>query len=403
MTAIASNRANLDADENTENLIKVMIVDDSVVVRGLVSRWVKEEPGMVAIGKCSNGQIAIQEAADLLPDVIILDIEIPVMNGIDALPKILEAVPGVKVIMASTLTQRNAEISLNALSLGAADYIPKPVNNSGVTTSVEFRTDLLAKIRAFGKNHKVQSVQLDKPILNKARLERIKSKSLETTQSSTAKPAVEATRIVDSGENFALRPFSSQMPKILVIGSSTGGPPALLTIFNELGPSLKNIPVLVTQHMPSTFTTIFAEHLGKSALMDAHEGVDGEQISPGKIYVAPGGKHMMVEKKGAFPFIKITDGPEINFCKPAVDPLFQTVAECYGASALTLVLTGMGSDGSQGAVTVADKGGTVIAQDKETSVVWGMPGATAKAGACSSILPLNKIAPKLKELITGRV
>lgn len=379
----------------SSSTIKVLIVDDSVVVRGLVSKWVGEEIGLEAVGKCSNGAKAVDEVKALNPDVIILDIEMPVMDGLEALPKILKILPGVKVIMASTLTQRNAEISLKALSLGAADYVPKPVSNSGVTTSTVFREDLLNKIKVLGESALKQKDR------KKPSIAPIVRQPINTGSSDKSEVGAQSDK--SSANNYVLREFSKTPARILAIGSSTGGPPALIAVLEQLGPALKNIPILVTQHMPATFTKIFAEHLGRAAGIPSAEGIDGEPIMSGQIYVAPGGRHMVVERKGAFPIIRLTDGPEINFCKPAVDPLFESVSKCYGAGTLSVVLTGMGADGANGAVTIADAGGSVIAQDEATSVVWGMPGSTAKAGACASILPLKQIAPKLKQLLTGQL
>lgn len=392
MTAIAQNlSARSGSAVSATNSIRVMVVDDSVVVRGLVSKWVDEEAGMESIGKCSNGAKAVEEVKALNPDVIVLDIEMPVMDGLEALPKILKLCPGVKVIMASTLTQRNAEISLKALSLGASDYVPKPVSNSGVTTSSAFKIDLINKIKALGSTLLKQKAKIAPA-----------RPAVVTAKTPTAKPTAAVSPSAGSDDGYTLREYSKKPPRILIVGSSTGGPPALISVLEELAPVLKQIPVLVTQHMPATFTKIFAEHLGRAAGLPSAEGIDGEQVHSGKIYVAPGGRHMILERKGAFPIIRLTDGPEVNFCKPAVDPLFESVAKCYGATTLSIVLTGMGSDGAKGAKIVADAGGSVIAQDEATSVVWGMPGATAKIGACSEVLPLKQIAPKLKQLITGQ-
>ncbi|MEP3477456.1 MAG: chemotaxis response regulator protein-glutamate methylesterase [Hyphomicrobiales bacterium] len=392
MTAIAQNlSARSGSAVSATNSIRVMVVDDSVVVRGLVSKWVDEEAGMESIGKCSNGAKAVEEVKALNPDVIVLDIEMPVMDGLEALPKILKLCPGVKVIMASTLTQRNAEISLKALSLGASDYVPKPVSNSGVTTSSAFKIDLINKIKALGSTLLKQKAKIAPA-----------RPAVVTAKTPTAQPTTAVSPSAGSADGYTLREYSKKPPRILIVGSSTGGPPALISVLEELAPALKQIPVLVTQHMPATFTKIFAEHLGRAAGLPSAEGIDGEQVHSGKIYVAPGGRHMILERKGAFPIIRLTDGPEVNFCKPAVDPLFESVAKCYGATTLSIVLTGMGSDGAKGAKIVADAGGSVIAQDEATSVVWGMPGATAKIGACSEVLPLKQIAPKLKQLITGQ-
>jgi len=384
MNAITSHELSVPnkSSQNQDN-IRVMIVDDSVVVRGLVSRWVEEEDGLVSVGKFSNGQKAIEGVVEADPDIVILDIEMPVMDGMQALPQILKLVPGTKVIMASTLTQRNAEISLSALSLGAADYVPKPVSNSGVTTSKEFRCDLIEKVRVLGRAKKSRS--------------RLPSKRVEKTSQTISKIVTNST----VPTKYNLRSFSNVRPRILVIGSSTGGPPAVMKVLEDVAPVLKYLPVLITQHMPATFTGIFAGHLGRGTGVPTKEGQDGDLIKAGNIYVAPGGKHMIIERDGAKPIIRLTDGPEINFCKPAVDPLFDSVAKVYGAATLATVFTGMGADGANGAVNIADAGGSVIAQDEASSVVWGMPGVTAKAGACSAILPLNQIASKLTQLIQG--
>jgi two-component system chemotaxis response regulator CheB len=188
---------------------------------------------------------------------------------------------------------------------------------------------------------------------------------------------------------------------VLVIGASTGGPQALQVLMRGLDPVLRRLPVLVTQHMPPTFTTILAEHLGRTIARPAHEGLHGETVSAGTLYVAPGGRHMQIERKGEQARIVIDDGPPVNFCRPSVDPLFTSAAATYGVGTLAVVLTGMGADGAAGAERVAAAGGSVIAQDEATSVVWGMPGAAAEAGVCSGVLALEAIAPKVIELVTG--
>lgn len=389
MTSLAISPLSKPTGIAGQNDIRVAIVDDSVVVRGLVSRWVAEEDGLLAVGKFSNGLKAVEGIKDVDPDIVILDIEMPVMNGIEALPLIIKAVPNVKVIMASTLTQRNAEISLNALSLGAADYVPKPVSNSGVTTSVEFRRDLVEKIRALGAAN-ARKRKVAAPVKST-------SSSRTTTQVSVAQKSIDTQSPV-----YEMRPFSNVRPRVLIIGSSTGGPPALMSVLAELAPLIKYLPVLITQHMPATFTGIFASHIARATGIETLEGVDGETIVAGRIYVAPGGKHMIIERDGPQPVIRLTTGPEVNFCKPAVDPLFDSASKIYGPATLAAVFTGMGSDGSRGSVKVADAGGSVVIQDEETSVVWGMPGATAKLGAACAILPLNKMSRQISQLIQGK-
>ena len=190
-------------------------------------------------------------------------------------------------------------------------------------------------------------------------------------------------------------------PRVLLIGSSTGGPQALKSLVGTLASVVDHAPVLVTQHMPPTFTTILAEHLARAANRPAHEAVDGEIIHYGKIYVAPGGRHMRVTRRDGNPVIELNDGPMVNFCKPAVDPLFTSAAEIWGNGALAVVLTGMGSDGTHGAADIVNAGGSIIAQDEATSVVWGMPGSVAHAGLCSAVLPLDQIGPKIVRLFGG--
>ena len=367
--------------------IKVMVVDDSAVVRGLVTRWIGAEEGIEVIARHSNGQKAVDDVLQSQPDIIILDVEMPVMDGLEALPQLLKKKPGVKVIMASTLTQRNAEISMKALSLGATDYIPKPDSNSGITTSASFRRDLIARI------HSLASA-------GRARLARSRPVGATAKAASPLRPS-SSTFSASKGPASApkLRPFSVLAPKILLVGSSTGGPQALVKLFKDIAPQIGNIPVLVTQHMPATFTSILAKHLADASGRTSREGQHGEVLQAGSIYVAPGGYHMRLKGVPGGAQIELDQGPEINFCRPAVDPLFESAAKIYRGGILAAILTGMGQDGSNGGRIIAAAGGSIIAQDEETSVVWGMPGAAAAAGICSAILPLPQIGPRICSLL----
>ena len=373
------------ADSRYEPL-RVMLVDDSVVIRGLIARWIEAEPDMTVVGSLRTGLDAVNQVERINPDVAILDIEMPDMDGITALPQLLAKKRSLIVIMASTLTRRNAEISFKAMSLGAADYIPKPESTREISAADIFKHDLLQKIRNLG-----------------ARVRRLKSvaspsiaPATQATPASVARPAhVAAT------PRPATRPFSASVPRALLIGSSTGGPQALMALVAEIGPVIDRVPVLITQHMPPTFTTILAEHLARASKRPAHEGIDGEPVKPGTIYLAPGGKHMRAAKQGANIVIALDDGPPVNFCKPAVDPLFTSGIDVWQSGVLAVVLTGMGSDGMRGGKEVVAAGGNVIAQDEATSVVWGMPGAAANAGICSAILPLNQIGAKITRLFSG--
>jgi two-component system chemotaxis response regulator CheB len=358
--------------------IRVMIVDDAVVVRGLFSRWVGEESDLEVVAALRTGREAINQLERVDPDVVVLDVDMPELDGIAALPLLLEKKRDLVVIMASTLTRRNAEISLRALSLGATDYIPKPESNREVTGSPTFRRELIEKIRQLGLRAK------------RLRLGR----ATPTVAAPPLQPAARPAPVSHSG--LVLRPMPLTAPRVLLIGSSTGGPQALNTIITKIGSVLERAPVLITQHMPATFTAILAEHLERLSGRPAREGRDGEEVNAGTIYVAPGGRHMTVVRgdNGAA-VIKLDDGPLVNFCKPSVDPLFASAAQVWGYKVMALVLTGMGTDGLNGTKAIVAAGGHVMAQDEATSVVWGMPGQVAQAALCSAVLPLNEIAPRL--------
>ncbi|ASP34510.1 chemotaxis response regulator protein-glutamate methylesterase [Labrenzia sp. VG12] len=385
--------------------IKVMVVDDAVVIRGLLTRWLGEDKSLKVVSSQRNGKLAVEDIEKSNPDVVVLDIEMPEMDGMTALPLMLAKKRDLVVIMASTLTRRNAEISLKALSLGAADYVPKPESTSEVTTSIDFRRELVEKVKALGS----RAIRMRGPART-MRAETNAGRTAQPVRPVTARPTTD-TRASFRGAaqpaaaatdaKFKTKPYSSARPRILAIGSSTGGPQALQEVMKEVGTAMNDVPVVITQHMPPTFTAILAEHMGKAALRPAKEGEDGEVLKPGNIYVAPGGKHMVLEKDAGAVKIRLTDGPPVNFCKPAVDPLFDSVAKVYGSASLGVILTGMGHDGADGVRTIAAGGGSVITQDEATSVVWGMPGAAAQTGVCSDILPLKQIGPKISRVLKG--
>ena len=357
--------------------IRVMIVDDAVVVRGLFARWVEAEPDLEMVGSLRGGRDAVAQVERADPDVVLLDIEMPDIDGLAALPLLLAKKRDLIVIMASTLTRRNAEISLKALSLGATDYIPKPSTSRDVVVSATFRHELIEKIRQLG----------------------LRAKRLRVPDATRARVADRRAR--DDLAPLALRPLPTTPPRVLTIGASTGGPQALNALLTELGPVIDRAPVLITQHMPQTFTAILAEHLARLSKRPVHEAQDGEEINAGNIYLAPGGRHMRVERRHGVAVIVLDDGEPINFCKPSVDPLFASAAQVWGPWVLGLVLTGMGADGSRGAEAIVAAGGSIVAQDEATSVVWGMPGHVAHAGLCSAVLPINDIASRLIRLFAG--
>ena len=370
--------------------LKVMVVDDSVVIRGMISRWIASEPDMVVAASLRTGLEAVNQLDRINPDVAVLDIEMPELDGISALPQLLAKKRNLVVIMASTLTRRNAEISFKALSLGASDYIPKPESTREAHAADIFHHDLIQKIRTFGAKLRRSTPPSATPAHAPS-----PSSAIDRLRDLSARPAAAAAVAT------ARRAFGLPAPRVLLVGSSTGGPQALMSLVTELGPVIDRYPVLITQHMPPTFTTILAEHLARSSRRPAHEAVDGETIKAGQIYLAPGGRHMRVVKHGMDAQIALDDGPAVNFCKPAVDPLFMSAIDVWQGAIMSVILTGMGSDGMRGGKEIVAAGGSVIAQDEATSVVWGMPGAAANAGICAAILPLNQIAPKLVRLFSG--
>lgn len=354
--------------------IRVMLVDDSAIIRGFISRVLQSEDDIEVVASVSNGQIAVNrlETTDL--DVIVLDIEMPVMDGLDALPRLLKIKPDVRILMASTLTLRNADISMEALKMGAADYIPKPTSKVGGGGDKEFNNELVSKIRALGTAARIS---------NGLRTVSVGKDSPETSPQTKS--------LYSNPIKLAPKKLVPQKPDALVIGSSTGGPEALLKVLTMLTPRIP-YPVFITQHMPATFTRILAENIAVSCATPCHEAADGEIVQSGTIYLAPGEYHMTVINKGVDKVISLNqDAPE-NFCRPAVDPMLRSLGTTYNGRTLTVILTGMGQDGLEGSKNMQSAGGTIIAQDEASSVVWGMPGAVATAGVCAAVLPLQEIA-----------
>ncbi len=281
------------------------------------------------------------------------------------------------------------------MSLGALDCVPKPEANARAASD-EFRRELIEKIRHIG------SRRLGRPVL--------RARAPITPAAPASLPRVEAAPALAPAAHHphgkihhvtTIRPMPRIVPKVLLIGSSTGGPQALTEVVGHIGRITDRIPVLITQHMPPTFTTILAEHLSRVAGRPVREGVDGEPVVAGRIYLAPGGIHMRVKKRDGHPVIVLEDSAPVHFCKPAVDPLFMSAAEIWGSATLGVILTGMGTDGTDGGSAIVAAGGAIFAQDEETSVVWGMPGAAAEAGICSAVLPLTDIAPKIVKVFSG--
>lgn len=359
--------------------LRVMVVDDSAVVRGIIGKALQDDPDLDVASSVSNGQFAVSAVERSEFDVIILDIEMPVMDGLTALPLLLQAQPDVKVVVASTLTRRNAEISMRALAAGASDYLPKPTAAQDILHGGDFQRDLIEKVKALGKARRKKGPGA--PVA-------------PTSASSAPQPVMPAA----PAKEFDLRPAPTRKPKVIAVGSSTGGPEALTNVLGTIGPAV-DLPILVTQHMPPTFTAILAEHIAKASGRPSVEATDGTRIQSGHIYVAPGDYHMVVRNGGAE--IGLNQDPPENFCRPAVDPMLRSMADIYGDEMLIIILTGMGHDGLQGGRYAIDKGASIVAQDETTSIVWGMPGAVATAGLCSAVLPVSHIGDHVIKLIKG--
>ena len=383
-TVLAAKSPAIGADKP----IRVMIVDDAIVVRSLLTRWIEAEPDMAVAGTQRTGREAVEELERCNPDVVVLDVDMPVLDGISALPQLLRKKRDLVVIMASTLTRRGAEVSLKALSLGAADYVPKPQAAPEAAASVAFHRELIEKIRHLGRRGRTVARQWSPGIAADQAAPVVRRRPEGIPQPADAVAP-------------SLRQFARVLPRVLLIGSSTGGPQALTAMVGQLGAVFERAPLLITQHMPPTFTTVLAEHLTRAAGRPVHEAEHGEAVVAGGVYLAPGGRHMRVVPGAKGPTIALGDDPAINFCKPSVDPLFSSATEIWGAACLALVLTGMGTDGTRGAGAIVGAGGSVIAQDEATSVVWGMPRSVAQAGLCAAVLPLDEIAAKVTRLFSG--
>ncbi len=361
--------------------LNIMLVDDSAVIRGAIARILDKSPQTKIIASVANGRIAVDNIDKHNPDIVILDIEMPEMDGITALPKLLEKCPGAQVIMCSTLTDKGAAISMKAMTLGAVDTILKPSAREAGHGS-DFEKNMLALVESLGKKKKPHLYT---------------GKVTPTVQAQATKPVLNGLTT-----DYTLRSqigLYSGRPAILAIGSSTGGPQALMKVLAHCNNF--PIPIIITQHMPGTFTKILAEHIVQNTGVPAFEVEEGMEIEKGKIYVAAGGKHFILQQKDNKLFAHLDDGPSVNFCKPAVDPMFLSAIDIFKQKVLGLILTGMGHDGIGGGEKLNELNARLIAQDPETSVVWGMPGAVAQKGYCTEVLPLDEIGPFIRKIVVG--
>jgi two-component system chemotaxis response regulator CheB len=355
--------------------IRVMVVDDSVVIRRLVTQALEQDPMLEMVGTASNGAIGLQRIPQFNPDVITLDIEMPDMNGLEMLRRVRLEYPQLRVIMFSTLTERGAAITLEALTLGADDYVAKVSNEGSLDRSlVRLREEMIPKIKQFFRLPGQTAAARPSP-----------------AKAPAAAPALGGRPVAQS---LKLR------PKVVAIGVSTGGPTALGAILPSF-PASFPLPILLVQHMPPLFTRLLAERLNANCQVKVEEASQGDLVEPGKILIAPGDFHMKVVSKADGVRVFLDQSPQQNSCRPAVDALFASIGEVYGGAVLAVILTGMGQDGLHGVEILSARGARVLAQDEASSVVWGMPGAVVNAGLADRVLPLDQVVPEILG-ITGR-
>ncbi len=369
------------------DLIRVLLADDSTVTRRILTEAISAESDLEVVGAAQNGEEAIAFFRAQKPDVVLLDIDMPGVNGIEALRAIRKISVSIPVIMFSTLTVRGGEATLDALAAGATDYVAKPTGVGHVDKALDYlRGEVIPKIRQWGKRHK------SKREMNVA----------PPVRASKPAVAIGTARKLSEGRppvQTAARRRSGSI-NILAIGSSTGGPNALADIIAKL-PADLGIPIVIAQHMPPIFTQLLAERLDRCSGLTVREGVDGAALRAGEVWVAPGDYHMTVARQGTSVVIKTNQEAPENSCRPAVDVLFRSVADVYGANSLAVVLTGMGKDGTQGCHKLSSCGAGIIVQDEATSVVWGMPRSVAEAGIAEAILPLQDIAAAIVTRVRG--
>ncbi|MGI9090076.1 MAG: protein-glutamate methylesterase/protein-glutamine glutaminase [Gemmatimonadaceae bacterium] len=365
------------------NAIRVLIVDDSAVARGALGRIIDAEQDMYVATTATNGRDALDALRQQPVDVVLLDIEMPVMDGLTALPLILTRHPQVKVLVTSSLTPVGGAVAMRALSLGAVDYMHKP-SSRGVGGVDAAAAEITSKVRAVAAHVKVSP-----------------GVTGDGTSSSTS-PGVAPAAGQLPVKSRPVGPNDFE-PRILALAASTGGPNALATVISQLAGDF-SIPVVVTQHMPPIFTTMFAQRLDRQGQLRCEEASDGAVLLPGHVYVAPGDHHLTVAASGAGrgPVVSITRDPPEHHCRPAADPMFRSLVRVFGSGVLAVVLTGMGEDGRHGCDAIVRSGGRVVVQDEATSVVWGMPGSVVNSGIPCTVLPLHSIAAYVTSLCPVR-
>ena len=370
--------------------IRVLVVEDSSTVRKVVSDALNSDSEITVVGTAANGRIGLEELKNLEPDLITLDIEMPEMDGLTMLSELRKSHPRLPVIMVSTLTGRGASATLDALSRGASDYVTKPTSATATTSTSaieHFRRELIPRVKALcprrSQNAPTRSMPGSLSIPPRVGV------------STFARPAAVAPSAVARPPRAPSATPKLGRYELLAIGCSTGGPNALEVVLAKLAADF-SAPILVTQHMPPMFTKMLADRLNEKCAIAVVEAQDGMELEAGTAYLAPGDFHIVIHRSAAGFALSTNQAPPENSCRPAVDVMFRSISQVCGSRTLAVVMTGMGYDGRIGAQAIAAAGGEIIAQDQETSVVWGMPGAVAEAGVASEILPLGQIAAAIE-------
>ncbi len=390
--------------------IRVLVVDDSVVIRRVLTDVLNADPDLEVAGTAINGRACLQKVAELNPDIVTLDVEMPEMDGIAALAELSKTKPHLPVIMFSTMTYRGAAATLDALALGAKDYVLKPINLGSAAAAIEqVRAELLPRIKALAGRRPSPPAPTPAPV---------SSPGAPPLRSGAGIPPGRAGRADAAGRPLppgrGPRPANAPAPvvrrprrtggplDVVAIGSSTGGPKALEVVLTAIGPSFP-APIVIVQHMPPVFTQMLAQRLDQKTSFTVVEAAAGMHLQPGHVYIAPGDHHMVVVADGVRGTrIELNQAAPENSCRPAVDVLFRSVADVFGGRTLAVVLTGMGQDGLRGSEKIAAAGGTILAQDEQSSVVWGMPGFIARAGLAEDVLALEDVAGAIETRVRGR-
>ncbi|TPG48973.1 chemotaxis-specific protein-glutamate methyltransferase CheB [Roseomonas nepalensis] len=423
-----------------------MICDDSQTVRGILAGLLSADPEIEVVSRVGDGQQALDALAEARPDVVLLDLEMPVLDGLAALPRLLRADPRLAVIVASAVTQRGAAEAMSALRAGASDYIPKPGAGRGGASDPVFRAELLEKVKGWARMRRRTAALAAAPVTPVSAVAVVSPNAGPATpvmSNTTAdEPVPSDTRVLRSATTMppprptgpppsvfkAAPPVkrvlarvpapgvasaselpppalsragkASGAPSLLAIGSSTGGPQALAAFLRSLN-GAPVVPIVIVQHMPAGFTAMLADHLDRLGSLRVAEARDGEVLQNGRAYVAPGDKHLLIERGTGGLTARLRDDPPENFCRPAVDPMLRSAQRACDGRVLAVILTGMGQDGLEGCRSLVAAGGIVLAQDEASSVVWGMPGAVARAGLAREILPPERLGPRVSAMLSG--